>query len=836
MKTAETNYRPGLWQRTAVCFFSLLLTTAYHLVAQNVLDRVEFTQGIQQLQTIAALQASLAAGGQPPVSLVANRKGVLRLYPIAGSGAVEVTVTFPGGRQVMADRAYAAGCTTDVQRVWTDPKAACRSFDIDFTPPQTAPPANWTVMVTAVTKTKRDQLMFTFTNIPLQRELEIRASSVCSQKFTIPFFTTLWLNCGDPGTPGLFSYAGIFPTHQTPRSSRQTVRVDRSAFAPPDDTEHFYNEVLFQLAVIHVFDNIADIINPPPLVRRPVYMGVVSGTTNVAYSGQADINSSRATVVDTFDFLGNPNAANWISSHEIGHALNLFHTNTGLPAAAGAGVQNGCQLAADPGALAAAQWPYANNRIQSGPAGGPAREVGFDLRADHAYPAVFSVAGAGGNDIYEIMGYCQPQWISPIKYNVALASLAPGAPIPLLPQSDPSGNQSPAPVSPGYWQVAGQIVNGQATLHPLFTFPDGGNSNAGTGAYQIQVLDGMGNVLFRRNFDLDVTEPENPGDNSAPVSQTFFQLIPKQNGAGKITVVDANNNILATIALTGPAPVVRVNAPTNGQNVSGLTPVSWAFGEVTSPCSIPSPLTSRVQYSADGGNTWYFLGDVTDTSMGVDFDQLPGSVSSNSSQIQVSVSDGCHVGTATSSSFTVTHKLPTNPQITGVMPYHAPYDLVGLEGTAYDGDDGQLFGDSISWGSNLDGSLGTGSLLNAALSPGNQSVTMTATDSNGNQVSTTTTLSVAQGPPGLDVSVYPDPSNPNCTDVTLTAQADPYVPLYGAEYSLDGQSLSFVPASNLPFTYVVHSVGTFDFLAAALDVVGQQNVMTVTVTTHPGCD
>ena len=809
----------------------LLISSACEVFAQNVLDRVEFTQGIQELQTIPNLQASLnTPRGQPPVSLVAMRKAVVRLYPLAGLGDVEVTVTLPGGRQVTADRAYAAGCTTDVQRVWTDPRAACRSFDIDFLPPQ----GNWNVMITAVGNKKRDTLTFAFKNTPLQRELEIRASSVCSQKLVIPFFATLWLNCGDPNTLGLFSYAGIFPTHQTPRASRPRVRVDRSEFPlNAAGTNAFYNKILFQLGVQHVFDVIADIKNPPPLVRRPVYVGVVSGTTNVTYSGQAGINSSRATVVDTFNFLGNTKAANWISSHEIGHALNLLHTNTGAPAAGGgAGLQNGCQLAADGSAAAAAQWPYGNNRIQSGPAGGPAREVGFDLRADNAFPAVFSAAGAGGNDIYEIMGYCQPQWISPIKYNVALTSLAPNAVIPLL-----SGLEDiQVPLSPGYWQVAGRIVNGQATLYPLFTFSDGGNSDAGNGAYQVQVLDATGNVLFQRNFDLEETEPENPGDGSNPVYENFFQLIPQQNGATKIVLLDAQSNLLAAINLAGPPPVVKVSAPTGGQMVSGLTAVSWAFGHSVSPCSNPTPLTSRVQYTPDGGNTWYFLGDVTDNSMAVNFDELPGSRSSNSSQVQVSVSDGCHVGTATSSSFTVTHKQPTSPQITEVTPYHATYDLIGLEGTAYDGDDGQLFGSAISWTSNIDGSLGTGSLLDASLSPGDQTITMTATDSDGNQVSTTTQTGVAQGPPTLNISVNPDPANPYCRDVTLSAQPDPFVPLYGVEYSLDEQPLVFVPANNLPFTYAIHSVGTFEFLAAALDQVGQQNVQTVSVTTYPGCD
>lgn len=68
---------------------------------------------------------------------------------------------------------------------------------------------------------------------------------------------------------------------------------------------------------------------------------------------------------------------------------------------------------------------------------------------------------------------------------------------------------------------------------------------------------------------------------------------------------------------------------------------------------------------------------------------------------------------------------------------------VSLEGTASDPEDGALTGASLTWRSNLDGVLGTGSpLVTSSLQPGTHTVSLTATDSGGRTASASIQLVV----------------------------------------------------------------------------------------------
>ncbi|VVB81215.1 Uncharacterised protein [uncultured archaeon] len=60
---------------------------------------------------------------------------------------------------------------------------------------------------------------------------------------------------------------------------------------------------------------------------------------------------------------------------------------------------------------------------------------------------------------------------------------------------------------------------------------------------------------------------------------------------------------------------------------------------------------------------------------------------------------------------------------------------VTLEGSATDAEDGDLPGEALSWSSSVDGNLGTGASLQTALTNGEHTITLTATDS-GNAVDT----------------------------------------------------------------------------------------------------
>ncbi len=76
------------------------------------------------------------------------------------------------------------------------------------------------------------------------------------------------------------------------------------------------------------------------------------------------------------------------------------------------------------------------------------------------------------------------------------------------------------------------------------------------------------------------------------------------------------------------------------------------------------------------------------------------------------------------------------------------YETITFEGSANDPQDGALNGTSLTWKSNLDGSLGTGTSISAALSTGYHTITLTATDSDGNVNNATIQIPItASAPP-----------------------------------------------------------------------------------------
>jgi hypothetical protein len=113
--------------------------------------------------------------------------------------------------------------------------------------------------------------------------------------------------------------------------------------------------------------------------------------------------------------------------------------------------------------------------------------------------------------------------------------------------------------------------------------------------------------------------------------------------------------------------------------------------------------------------------------------------------VEVEASDGFHTGAARSQGlFSVGQKDPLWASI------HGPGDgaqlvqgkPVRLEGSGYDLEDGLLAGSALSWSSNQDGSLGSGSVLTTALSVGTHTLTVAATDSQGGSATGTVSVMV----------------------------------------------------------------------------------------------
>ena len=144
-------------------------------------------------------------------------------------------------------------------------------------------------------------------------------------------------------------------------------------------------------------------------------------------------------------------------------------------------------------------------------------------------------------------------------------------------------------------------------------------------------------------------------------------------------------------------------------------------------------LVSWIMYSSDSGQNWRNLSSgTTDTSLSVDFDELPGS--SGTSLIRVLVSDGALTGESQSFAFTVAKH---NPKATIVTPVDGQSfghtDVIALRGNAVDLDDPRKTGLSMQWTSSLDGVIGDSESHNLdSFSLGQHQLDFVVEDADGN--------------------------------------------------------------------------------------------------------
>jgi len=69
-------------------------------------------------------------------------------------------------------------------------------------------------------------------------------------------------------------------------------------------------------------------------------------------------------------------------------------------------------------------------------------------------------------------------------------------------------------------------------------------------------------------------------------------------------------------------------------------------------------------------------------------------------------------------------------------------DLIVFTGTGTDDEDGNLYGSSLVWTSNIDGYIGTGTSFSTNLTAGAHTINLTVTDSNGAAHSVTISITV----------------------------------------------------------------------------------------------
>ncbi len=758
---------------------------------------VEFTQAIQQYQNLDDLQATLSATSEPPVPIVSGKWAAMRVYFTNVKDATDITLTASGALVGVKPLTVSPNCATVDQRNRVDP---CRSMDFYFW----APSGSWTTTLTLEDGNNNQLEQETF-NI-LSRDtfgIFLKGVSVCG-------VVNQPTSCGDPSVLlGIIDFANkVLPTSSV-TAGTTTRKVQRNFASYPGDT--WLDDVVSAMNT-YLYTG-ADASNDASSNTRTDYAGIykhVYGNTGIGgLGGHALLIADSATRQGV-------DATQQVLAHETGHTLNIPHTGTADPSGS---VEPSCW---GPGAVFAGQansWLWATNRLQS--SGG--FEEGFDVELQTVVD--------GYND-FDVMSYCMPRWISPLNYKQMFPELNGG----LVSSPNAKGAPQKAVAHPkpavtfaagSYWTVSGSIPTTGLVLDPIFTETTTGTSDPGTGTYSIQVENAGGQVLFTRHFTPIVPQTDTTGTDFQ-TDPIFSETIPAITGATAISVVDSTGVSLKTINITGTAPTVTITSPGAGFVGTAQQSLSWM---VSSPTA--TSFTSRIFYSTDAGVTWQQILDTTDTSTVIDFDTLPGA---SAALIRIDASDGVNTGSAKSVAFSVPKKLPeavviNNPVNGSTFP---AANAVLLSGGAYDPDDGFLAGKALQWTDSVQGSLGSSSPLPVTLKPGSHTITLTATDSDGNALTATTQITLGGAAPVVTLTTSQDST---CYIATINAAPGAQgASLTAAKYSFDGgNTYTAIPLTSLPFALPLNGSGTVNVVAFATDASGQVTSKSSAVNLGTGC-
>jgi archaellum component FlaF (FlaF/FlaG flagellin family) len=343
-------------------------------------------------------------------------------------------------------------------------------------------------------------------------------------------------------------------------------------------------------------------------------------------------------------------------------------------------------------------------------------------------PTLYSPAPMHSNRAYDFMSYCPPNlWVSIFHYR----KLEEGF-------QDYSPQAQNLYTSYRVLSVLGTVYTPTltvdfGTLYPLDSVvpPD---ANRGT-EYCLELRNADEILLDSRCFDLSFTLPESGDPTDA---ESFTLLLPYPEGTSSL-VLAYKGSELARVSQSDNAPTVQLLSPNGGEvwSASGTYTVTWTASDAGG-----DPLRFMVSYSDNDGETWMPLVlDITDSFLAVDSPNIPGSTTA---RFKVTATDQMLTGEDVSdASFTVGSKGPVAfillPEREGTIPPGLP---LYLQGSAYDLEDGTLRDNSLQWSSSIDGALGSGQMIIAMLSPGAHTITLTATDSDGNQDTATLDLYV----------------------------------------------------------------------------------------------
>jgi hypothetical protein len=413
--------------------------------------------------------------------------------------------------------------------------------------------------------------------------------------------------------------------------------------------------------------------------------------------------------------------------HEIGHILGRDHT-----------LCAGKELGPDP------DYPYADGHISTEDEGDTAF-YGFSANSLQIYPPSTG----------DLMSYCRPNWPSKYTYEHLHDQIGK--------RFGPSGQPVTALADPGpVVAIAGIITptDNLGTIHALYlTNSDMPPALPEPGTYEIRLRDPSGQVLTSYPFEPSVEFPD-PFLDCEPSEQEpvggFALVLPWNPAAARIELAHHGVPLDAAVA-SAHAPAVTLLSPNGGEHLDGpSTAITWSVSD-----SDGNALHYAIQYSADSGASWTTLATSwTLTEYELDLDSVSGT---DQGLVRVFASDGFHTSQdGSDGTFAVSRHHPRasirSPKNDSL---YVADQLIILEGSAYDNEDGQLADAALSWSSDLDGPLGAGeslAIVASSLSEGSHTITLSAQDSEAQTETASITVRIYRDRPTLPatLAVAPD--------------------------------------------------------------------------------
>jgi len=451
--------------------------------------------------------------------------------------------------------------------------------------------------------------------------------------------------------------------------------------------------------------------------------GYTSGDTS---NGPSDAPGSKSWDIDS-------TIGDWYAGHEIGHQLGRDHPTANGDPDVDDSTPVGCGHSQDDDS-----YPYTDARIGSGSL------WGFDL-GDPGLDSRLSMRIYPNGNWYDVMSYCDNQWISDYTYNGMYGSLS------LFAQRANALTPNaiaPRMVNADVLRVHGSILTSTSSMKfvKVQHKPSGTPSINIAGSYQLRLRDGANSVLATMAFSPSLAH-------DAPGVLPFDITVPFVAGTQVIEIFDTiASKVLGSYAISPNSPTIsNIHLLNATDPVTGNVQLAWDAKDVDGDA-----LKFDIFYSRDNGATFQpVLLNTNEHTVNIDTTVLGGSAQA---LFKVRVSDGANTSSGNSPSFVMADKAPlvliTNPASGATFSYG---QLVQFVGHAEDLQMAGIPDGQLTW-RNQYGALGTGASLPIANLPvGTNIITLTAVRNTGLQSSASMTVEVTDdlNIPGPTLAVGP---------------------------------------------------------------------------------